>query len=135
MKMHEETEEFEKIGEAEAKKLLEKIARVLGFRVAKVGKRWCFETFWKIRWPACNYPPREQKVLVTVNFNDCVGSVFSSAKEQLEMFLEAKTLWWSTGPFSEKSIENPFFNMVSEEALEIKLDLEEKPMREDEGSI
>ena len=105
----------------DAEKLLGKIARVLGFRVAKVGKRWCLETFQRVRWTVGSYHPREQKIPVTVNFNDCVGSVFSSANELLEMFLEAKTLWWSTGPFSEKSIENPFFNTVSEEALRMKL--------------
>jgi len=106
-----------------AEKLAERIAKALGFRVANVkSKRWGFETFWRRRWRDNDGPWQEDEVPVTVNFNDCVGSVFPSVEELLEMFLEAKTLWWSTGPFSEKTVENPFFNTVfSEEALKVKL--------------
>lgn len=107
-------------------KIFKRVVKVLGFRIVNVRKKyWVLRTFWSCRWRDNDHDWQEKKVHVLVHFNnDCNGRMFLSVEELLKAFLKAKTLWWKTGPFTEKIIDNPFFNTVfSKEALEIKLDL------------
>ena len=112
--MHEEIGEFKKIGEAEAKKLLSRIARFVGLKLVECPR----DTWWQLRrWCFSNGKAR-------------FSVKYFSLEEMLRVMLGLGEFSMCSGTWDAKVGEktryaNPFHGMSLEE-LKIKLDLEEE---------
>lgn len=120
------------------KKMLERIAKILGFRVNRTKREgWWLGTSWRARWREGGMEEwQERDVPVIVNFDGRkLDRGFPSAHELLEAVLEVKVFWWSTGPFSEKKLASPFAGRArSLEELRVCLDVFEPLARSVHGS-
>lgn len=124
--------------EKDEKKMLERIARILGFCVNSTKREgWWLGTSWRARWREGEMGEwQERDVPVIVNFDGRkLDRGFPSARKLLEVVLRVRVFWWSTGPFSEKKLASPFAGRVrSLEELRVCLDVFEPLARNVQGS-
>ena len=119
------------------KKMLERIARILGFCVNCTKREgWWLGTSWRARWREGGMEKwQERDVPVIVNFDGRkLDRGFPSARELLEAVLEVRVFWWSTGPFSEKELASPFVGRARTlEELRVCLDVFEPLVKDSPG--
>ena len=123
--------------EKDEKKMLERIARILGFCVNCTKREgWWLGTSWRARWREGGMEEwQERDVPVIVNFDGRkLDRGFPSARELLEAVHEVRVFWWSTGPFSEKELASPFVGRARTlEELRVCLDVFEPLVKDSPG--